>query len=145
MRGLIFLYNLSNERVILMANYVSYNSNPDKNRVGDCTVRAISSLLGKEWDEVYIGLAVMGFIMRDMPSSDAVWGAYLRRNGCERNVIPNDLPSDYTVREFCEDFPSGEYILAIPGHVVYAADGKYYDTWDSGSEIPLYYWRRKDS
>jgi hypothetical protein len=39
--------------------------------------------------------------------------------------------------------PEGEYLLSIAGHVVYAEDGRYYDTWDSGGEIPHYYWKKE--
>ena len=28
----------------------------------------------------------------------------------------------------------------ISGHVVAVIDGNYYDTWDSGDKIPIYYW-----
>lgn len=83
-----------------MAEFVSYNANPAGNRVGDCTIRAISAFLGKSWEETYIGIALTGFIMRDMPSADSVWGSYLRQNGCCRYTIPNTAPADYTVREF---------------------------------------------
>lgn len=124
--------------------YVPYNANPDNNRVGDCTIRAISAITGKCWDEVYIGIAVLGYMAKDMPSADSVWGEYLKRAGYTRRSIPNDLPGKFTVRDFCEDVPNGEYLLAIPGHLVYVSDGKYYDTWDSGDEQPLYYWVRKE-
>lgn len=46
----------------------------------------------------------------------------------------------YTVNDFCIDHPNGTYILAIDGHVVCVTDGYYYDSWDSGDEIPIYYW-----
>lgn len=124
--------------------YVSYNANPDGNRVGDCTVRAISAALGKNWEETYTGLALQGYIMHDMPSADHVWGAYLRNHDFERHIIPGELPDDYTVVDFCKDNPDGDYILAIAGHVVFISNGKYYDSWDSGNEIPLYYWKRKE-
>jgi len=35
------------------------------------------------------------------------------------------------------------HILALSGHVVCVMDGDYYDTWDSGGEVPLYYWRKE--
>lgn len=126
-----------------MQKYVSYNANPIGARIGDCVVRAISAALGKSWEETFVGLCVQGFILRDMPSADRVWGAYLRSQGFERHVIPNECPDCYTVRDFCEDHPEGDYLLAISGHVVYVHDGQYWDSWDSGDEIPLYYWERK--
>lgn len=123
-----------------MSDYISYNANPDKNRVGDCTIRAISAITGKSWEEVYIGIAVIGYIMHDMPSSNAVWGEYLKRHGFTRYAIPNNTLDSLTVEDFCQIIPRGDFLLAIPGHLVYVSDGKYYDTWDSGNEIPLYYW-----
>ena len=39
------------------------------------------------------------------------------------------------------DNPYGRYILATGEHVVAIENGDYYDTWDSGDEIPIYYWK----
>ena len=81
--------------------------------------------------------------MNDMPSSNAVWGAYLRTRGFRRDVIPNSCPDCYKVTDFCKDNPTGRYILATGNHVVAVINGDYYDTWDSGNEIPIYYWRKE--
>lgn len=77
--------------------------------------------------------------MYDMPSSNEVWSAYLKSEGYMKRIIPNTCPSCYTVRDFCRDHPEGRYLLATGTHVVAAIDGDYYDTWDSGNEIPIYY------
>lgn len=120
----------------------SYNANPRSKRVGDCTVRAISLVLGKDWDDAYIGMAIEGFVQCDMPSANHVWGRYLKRNGFTRALIDDDDDEPYTVRRFCDDHPYGSYLLAIDGHVVAVIDGDYYDTWDSGNELPVYYWKK---
>lgn len=124
--------------------HVAYNANPEGQRVGDCTVRAISKAMGQSWERTYTGLALQGFCLCDMPSANHVWGAYLRANGFRREIIPNSCPDCYTVKDFCAEHPKGTYILAISGHVVAVVNGDYYDTWDSGDETPLYYWSRKD-
>lgn len=49
-----------------------------------------------------------------------------------------------TVKDFCKENPIGTYILAISGHVVAVIDGDYFDTWDSGEEIPIYYWKKEN-
>lgn len=123
--------------------YVRYNTNPVSNLVGDCVVRAISILTDETWDDVYWGIAIQGFLMKDMPSSNSVWGEYLTRKGFRREVIPNTCPACYSVREFCEEHPYGKYLLATGSHVIAVVDGDYYDTWDSGDEIPIYYWERR--
>lgn len=124
-----------------MERYVRYNPNPKRNRVGDCTVRAISKAMGQEWEDTYAGISAYGYALCDMPSANHVWGAYLKRNGFRRYFI--DGPDGYTVRDFCEDHPEGTYILAIEGHVVCVENGCYYDSWDSGDEIPVYYWTKE--
>lgn len=82
--------------------------------------------------------------MADMPSSDAVWGAVLRQNGFYRQAIPNTCPDCYTVEEFAREHPDGTFVLALGGHVVTVEGGDWYDTWNSGNEIPQYYFYRKD-
>lgn len=124
--------------------WTKYNPNPTGGRVGDCTIRAISKATGQTWEQTFIGLALEGFCLGDMPSANHVWGAYLKSKGFVRNIIPDNCPDCYTVESFCRDHPTGTYILAISGHVVAVVNGAYYDTWDSGREIPLYYWSRKD-
>lgn len=121
--------------------FVQYNANPDANRVGDCAIRAIAKATGKDWEEVFINVCLYGLRLHDMPSSNYVWGNYLESIGYERRMIE---PRGYTVEDFCRDHPTGNYILAISGHVVACVDGDYFDTWESGKEIVVYYWRKTD-
>lgn len=61
--------------IALEASHVGrHNENPDGRNVGDCTVRAISTALGQEWETTYIALALQGYLMGDMPSANHVWG-----------------------------------------------------------------------
>lgn len=124
--------------------YSEFNANPIHKRVGDCTVRAISKALDQPWEDTYLGMAVEGFMLFDMPSANSVWGAYLHSKGFKRKLIPDNEDYDYTVRDFCKDFPKGTYILALPSHVIAVIDGVYYDTWDSGNEVPVYYWYKDE-
>lgn len=119
-----------------------YNANPMSRRGDDCTVRAISKIMRKPWEEVYLDLCVEGLLSCDMPSSNHVWGDYLTKNGFRRHIIPNTCPRCYTIKDFTHDHPAGDYILALHGHVVAVSDGDYFDTWDSGDEVPLYYWKK---
>lgn len=127
-----------------MLSWKPYNANPEGKRVGDCTVRAISTLLEEPWEKTYAALCIWGFRMHDMPSSDAVWGAYLFSRGYRRGVSEDACPECSTVREFVKEYPKGRYLLKLPGHVVAVIDGEYHDTFDSGGETPIYYWRYKD-
>jgi hypothetical protein len=124
--------------------WIRHNENPEGKNVGDCTIRAISLAIGQSWEATFIGLAIQGFLMGDMPSANAVWGAYLRGKGFVRQIIPDTCPDCYTVADFAMDHPSGTYILALSGHVVCVINGDWIDTWDSGGEIPLYYWHKEE-
>lgn len=124
--------------------YVYENPNPEKKVVGDCVIRAISILLDASWDDIYDDLAEQGRVMHDMPSSNEVWSEFLYENGFTRKIIPDTCPACYTIRQFCDDHPMGEYLLATGSHVVAVIDGNYHDSWDSGNEVPIYYFKRRN-
>ena len=119
-----------------------YNPNPSNRFVGDCTVRAICKLTEQDWDTVYTGMAFEGFLWKDMPSGNSTWGSYLVHKGYVRRALPDTCPFCYTVKDFCKDHPKGKFLLALDQHVVAVCDGDYYDTWDSGNEMPIYYWTK---
>lgn len=124
--------------------FVLCNVNPAQNIVGDCVIRAIAKLMETDWQSAYMGVIAQGYKMFDMPSSNSVWGAYLKDSGYKRHTLPDTCPDCYTVAEFCRDYPSGRYLLGTGSHVVTVIDGDYYDTWDSGDETPIYYWSKED-
>ena len=124
-------------------SYIRYNPNPNHKSRGDCVIRALSKILNYSWDQVYLELCIQGYLMKDWGDSNEVWDSYLKCCGFLRMVIPNTCPDCYTIRDFCYDNPNGEYILATGNHVVAVKDGNYYDSWDSGNEIPLYYYERR--
>lgn len=98
--------------------------------------------MDQDWENTYAGITTYGYMMCDMPSSNNVWGRYLKRNGFIRRLVEDHGKDYYTVEDFCIDNPAGTFILAIDGHVVCVQDGFYYDTWDSGKEEPIYYWTK---
>jgi len=122
--------------------YINFNPNPKQKRVGDCVIRAICKVLDMDWDDVYIQLCLQGFKMKDMASSNPVWGSYLKQRGFLQVTIPNTCPDCFTVDDFCKEHPEGVFVLGTGTHVVAVVDGDYYDAWDSGKEIPVYYFRR---
>jgi hypothetical protein len=124
--------------------FIEYNPNPvGRYDVGDCAIRAISKALGETWEDSYLRLCVAGFMMGDLPNSDSVFGAILRQNGFKRKSIPDTCPDCYTIRDFCADHPNGTYVVSTGSHVVAVVDGDYYDTSDTGSEIPIAYFEKE--
>lgn len=124
--------------------FIEHNTNPNRKLVGDCVVRAISTVLNSSWDSIYTELVIQGLMMADMPSANAVWGAYLKNKGFKRSAVSNTCPDCYTVKEFAEEHPKGKYILATGSHVIAIINGDYYDSWDSGDEFPIYYWFKEE-
>lgn len=126
-----------------MSTWVEYNPNPTGRRVGDCAVRAIAVALNVDWERAFDLLADAGYQMGDMPSSDSVWGAVLRRHGFYKLAIPLSCPDCYTAADFARDHKHGIYVLGFGGHVATVVNGHIYDSWDSSQEIPVYYWYKK--
>lgn len=127
-----------------MAEFSLYNPNPANKIVGDCTVRAISKATGQSWIDTYIDLCIQGLKMKDIPSANRVWGAYLRKHGFRRYAISDECPDCYSVYDFADDNPNGTFVLVLERHVVCIQDGTIYDTWESGNETPFFYWTREE-
>ena len=79
-----------------------------------------------------------------MPSANVVWMQALEDIGFERYNLENTCPNCYTVKQFCEDHPEGLFILGTGTHVVAVVDGKYYDSWDSGEEVPVFFFKYRE-
>ena len=122
--------------------YSYYNANPYKIRVGDCVIRAISKALNQPWEDTYIDLTIQGYLMGDLLSSNAVWGAYLKSKGFTRDIISNDCPECYTIEDFCNEYPKGTYVIGTGTHAVCVIDSTIFDTWNSSGETPIYYYHK---
>ena len=122
--------------------YQYYNCNPNGNRVGDCVVRAISKALNQSWEDTYLDLTIQGYLMGDLQSSNAVWNAYLKNKGFTRDIISNDCPECYTIEDFCNEHPQGTFVIGTGSHAVAVENGVYYDSWRSGGETPIYYYKK---
>lgn len=122
--------------------WIEYNPNPAQSHAGDCAVRAVAKALNIDWESAYAKIAVNGFLMGDVISSNAVWGSVLRQSGFSREIIPNTCPDCYTLEDFAREHKNGTFVVALHGHVATVVDGDIYDSWDSSKENPLYYWRK---
>lgn len=126
--------------------WVEFNPNYKKRRgrAGDCSVRAVAKALNISWDRAFVEIAVAGFIIGDVQSSNPVWGEVLRWHGFHRKALPDSCPDCYTAEDFCRDHPEGVYVLGFGNHAACVESGNLYDAWDSSEEYVQYYWFRKD-
>lgn len=122
--------------------WVRCNPNPLGKQANDCVVRAIAVAMERSWQEVYADLCREGRKECDMPSSNSVWGIYLKEMGFRPFLLPESCPRCVTVRAFCDRYPMGTYIIGTGSHAVAVIDGDYYDSWDSGDEVPSYFWMK---
>lgn len=123
--------------------FVEVNLNPYKKTVGDCVIRAISMAEDQDWDDTFIDLMVKCFTLKDIPTSNNAWGAFLHDLGYSRHMVPDQCPDCYTVKDFVKDYPQGTYVLATGSHAVAAKDGIYYDSFDSGDETVIYFFEKE--
>lgn len=123
--------------------WVEYNPNRFEKNVGDCVVRAVSKALDVSWETAYVMLCVEGFLLADLPSSNAIWSSLLKKKGFKRHTI-EECPDCYDVENFCEEHKKGIFVLGTGSHAVTVIDGNYFDAWNSGKENPLYYFSKEE-
>ncbi len=125
--------------------YRHLNLNPIGKAQNDCLVRTIALIFEIPWEKALMDLTQYGMLIYSMPNDDDTVSLYLREKGFVRHALPSDCPACFSVKDFCRDHPTGEYILLTSNHAVPVIDGYYYDAFDSGNEIVMYFWeRRKD-
>ena len=119
------------------------NLNPSNRSTDDCLVRTIALIMGISWEQAYADLCNYGMLIHDMPNKDTTLSLYLKEKGFVKRIMPTECPACYSIREFAEEHPYGEYIVLTSNHAVPVILGDYYDTSDSGDEIVSYYWERR--
>lgn len=123
--------------------WIYANPNPANKHVPDCVIRAICIALNKPWLEVSDDLYSIARREYSVTCSDSIWGSYLYSLGFEPFLLPFSCPKCVTINEFTKMYPKGIYIIGTGSHAVAVIDGNYYDSWDSGNEVPSYFWRIK--
>lgn len=107
--------------------YKYHNANKYKNRINDCTIRAISVATGVTWDEAYEELSnearQMGLMMDSVDFIEQYLD-YRYERTCHYSK---------TVNEFIKEFPQGIYLLSMPGHLTCVIDGVNIDTFDTSN------------
>lgn len=125
--------------------FIRYNANPRNKDTIDCVIRGMSKLMDISWDAVYIILSAKGFLEKDVYVVNDLWIDILLDAGYQIYYVPNTCPDCITVKRFADHHPKGRYLLGTGSHVIAVVDGDYYDTWNSGAELPLYYFTKGDS
>lgn len=125
--------------------WVRCNPNPKRKHVPDCVIRALAIVLNETWYKIYDDLYIVGREEANVSCADEVWGIYLRMYGFDPFMLPDSCPRCVTIREFTKHFPKGRYVIGTGNHAVAIIDGNYYDSWDSGNEIPSFFWQMNET
>ena len=122
--------------------WIYANPNPCRQEEPDCVVRAISIATDRPWRDVHIDLCALSRKHCTMPSVNWLWELYLKLHGFEKFLLPESCPECIDVRSFCRRYRKGTYVIGTGSHAVCIRDGNYLDAWDSGDEVPTYFFRK---
>lgn len=127
------------------AGYKYYNANSKAIHTEDCVKRAISIAYKMDYDEVARGLnKVKRKLNYSAFNVTPVFKTYMFELGLVRvgKCADFNIPKSTTVKEFCEIFSTGTYVLSVgkvaggpSDHLVCIIDGDFWDTWDCSSRV----------
>lgn len=112
-----------------------YNANPLKNKVFDCTTRAISLAENTSWDYTYNKLSNLAREQGQMMDSVEFIENYLD------DRYPRQCHYSKTIGEFAKEHRYGVYLCTMTGHITCIIDGCIYDTFDCGDRIMRCAWK----
>ena len=115
--------------------YRYYNNNPHNRHIDDCTLRAISLLTNRSWNEVYEELSSLA--SKDSLMMDSV--IFIENYLDDR--YPRECHYSKTIGEFAKEYPYGKYAVTTNGHITAIIDGIIYDTFDPSYRIMRCAWK----
>lgn len=132
-----------------MIDFYEYNINPKGRKTGDCSVRALATLLGISWEDAlryrYEESLNSGYFVNNREVTDAI----LTRCGYIKQKEPKKICSNgrkrrYTVKELeklltAKQLEEGVYV-SINGHDTVIKNSKIIDLWNCGDEYVRNYW-----
>lgn len=115
--------------------YFYYNANPHKRHIEDCTIRALSLLTDRTWNDVYSELSYLA--NKDSLMMDSV--VFIEDYLDDR--YPRECHYSKTIGEFAKEYPLGKYAVTTSGHITAIIDGIIYDTFNPSERIMRCAWK----
>lgn len=126
--------------------YFQPNKKDVKDDYGDCVIRSLCKATGKDWLTVFDELTPIAREEQAVHNCKQVYERYLISQGFTYTGISNKKGTKRpTVEKFAKEHKQGTYVLRVANHLVTAVDGKFYDTWDSGSCCLYGYWTKEEA
>ena len=121
--------------------YYQPNKKDIKDKRPDCSIRALCKFLDKEWIEVFDLLVPIAREEQSLLNAKPVLEIFMQNNGCpfiskhnSGKTVGDIAKTGITAICYCR--------VGYRTHLTAVRDGKYYDTWDSGSRIVYGYWEK---
>lgn len=118
--------------------YKYYNNNPHNRHIDDCTLRALSLLTNRSWNEVYEELSILANKESLMMDSVEFIENYLDER------YPRECHYSKTIEEFAREYCFGKYAVTTNGHITAIIDGVIYDTFNPSNMIMRCAWKIKN-
>lgn len=115
--------------------YKYYNNNPYNRLIDDCSIRSISLLTNRSWNNIYEELSMLANKQGLMMDSVEFIEDYLD------DRYPRECHYSKTIGEFAKEYPKGRYAVTTNGHITSIIDGTIYDTYDPSDKIMRCAWK----
>lgn len=121
--------------------YKEFNPNPLGKEVGDCTIRALCAVTGKDWFELYDMLSELGrelacpfnsIELKDYDYHTKLFGMVRHK------VVREKGKKALNVQKFCREHQEGKFILRLANHMMGVVDGKYYELYAGWEDSTVY-------
>lgn len=116
--------------------YKYYNRNPNGYHLPDCVIRAISTAMDMDYDEVVELLMENGKLYGCDMLNICCYDRLLTYNF----NLPNYYGDGRTAAELAEDYPNNILLLRMPQHLSCSIHGVIHDIWDCSNQIVTHYW-----
>ena len=120
------------------------NPHPQGKLVNDCVKRAITIATGKGYTEIQKELNRLKKVTGCEKFNDnRNYKYYLEKIlRCKKLSFPAQAGfSRMNGERFCQEYPSGKYILRMAGHLSCCVDGVINDTWDCSEKCVYNAWQ----
>lgn len=123
--------------------FIKVNPHPKNRKVGDCVLRAIVSIDGRKWLDVYDDLCAIGREELELPNAKTTYEKYLETHGYTKFKMPKHSNGKrYTVRQFAEENNKGSFYVTVANHCCAVVDGNLYDLWNCGAKSVCNYYKK---
>lgn len=125
--------------------YREYNANPKKRKTSDCVIRALTVALNKKYEIVARDLFNISHELVTTQTATETYTHYLDKYYTLDKIyvmhLVNGKRKRLTVRDICQKFKKGTFVVTVANHLVAVKDGQFYDTFDCSNKSAYKIWR----